>query len=1102
MIRHLGSVYCLNNKNHLSHRSAITLPAFAQSLLPQLKNLTSVLLCVFAAFALIVFGFGLDLNSRLIIFGPIIGLGTALALVFRKRAVPPLFFFAFIFQLIFGWLHDEVFTATVGIEFILLAAVFCLQTYITSTALLRIEGLYTGSYFKEVLALVCISILTSIIGYLLALFFASFIAVFSISDIKKMLSLGITGQYIGMIISVPLVRGLFQYKQKGMNAHLKSVAFPLWMMFGFIYVFLGLLNAEVEKKVQIEFEKVALEASTLVEAEFLEQDAFIEGIQSFFATHSSAVTADEFKSFVSSALVRYPMIQGISWLPYLKADQIPEFIKTQRKIYPDYEIRAIGGVATVPTESKQSFFAPVAYIQPLATNQKALGFDIASNPARLVALEQAKSGFKTIATAPIKLVQTQDQKMGILLIKYLGNSKNGPGFISEVLRLEEFIALTTAGLKEFVNIKVVDADSKSVIFDNEFIASNLSVSKPIIFGGRVFDVDMSPTPDFMESHTPIKYKIFLAVLAAIIMSISNSFVLLVSGFQRKIQDQVAQKTAELQKSEQQLQYVLSATGDGIWDWDMQTGSVVHNERWLELLGIDAKKTQSTVDAYRERIYSEDRDKVFQSIEESIKTGQKYSLEYRMQRTDNSLIWVSDIGMVVERAPNGEPLRMVGAITDITSQKSDQAMIEELAFFDPVTNLPNRRYIKDRIQRAIGESARNDSFSALMFMDLDDFKFVNDSYGHHNGDVLLKQFGARLIDVLRPLDVVSRIGGDEFLVLFDKSYPSAEQCKEVLHSVIERVSMRLAEPFQLDQNIVISIKPSIGVVIFGKDTNGFEEVMKFADLAMYNNKLNPAESYRLFDHSLHEEFLHMSEMNTGLIEACAQEQFYVEYQPVLNRNKELVAHEALARWRHPRLGKVMPHIFIPFAEKNGHIRSVSNAIFMQIFSSKKLQELLVHKLDYSIMVNLSGLHLMDEDFSRDFLSLANSYSFPLNKMHLEVTEGVFMDDKEKAIRTMDKLKVEGIKFAMDDFGTGYSSLSYLQKLPINYLKIDKSFVSGMQIAAGDMMIVKNIIMLAHTLGLEVIAEGVETEVQFNLLSDMGCNYFQGWFCGRPGPLPNL
>ena len=1078
------------------------MPTLAKNSLPQPRTLIPALVIIFAAFALIVFSLGLDLNNRLVIFGPIISLSAALVLVFRRRAIIPLFFFAFIFQFFCKWHHDQIFLIANWIEFFLLAVVFCLQSWVTSTAILRVEGLYRGYYYKEALGLLIISIFTSLIGCALAIFCVSFFTAIPVSEIKKILPLGVIGQYIGLIVSIPLVRGLFLRQDLHMKAHLKSVALPLWVMFGFIYLFLGLLNTEIEKKIQIEFEKVAIEASTLVEAEFLEQDAFIEGIQSFFTTHATAVNAEEFKSYVSPALVRYPMIQGISWLPYLKASQIPEFIQSQRKIYPNYEIRAIGGTTTVSTESKQTFFAPVAYIQPLITNQKALGFDIASNPARLVALEQAKSGFKTIATAPIKLVQTQDQKMGILLIKYVAGSRNGPGFISEVLRLEEFIGLTTAALREYVTIRVVDADSKSVIFNNDFSTSNLTISKPIIFGGRVFDVDMSPTAEFVDTHTPYKYKILLGIFAALIMSISNSFLLLVSGFQRKIEDQVTQKTAELQKSEQQLQYVLSATGDGIWDWDMQSGTVIHNDRWLELLGLDTQNKESTVDSYKNRIYLEDREKVSQSIENSIKTGEKYSLEYRMQRADGSLIWVSDIGMVVERAIDGEPLRMVGAITDITSQKSDQAMIEELAFFDPVTNLPNRRYIKDRIQRAIGESARNDSFSALMFMDLDNFKFVNDTYGHHYGDVLLKQFGARLIDVLRPLDVVSRIGGDEFLVLFDKNYPSLEQCKEVLHGVIERVSTKLADPFQLDQNINLSIKPSIGVVIFGKDTNGFEEVMKFADLAMYNNKLNPDEVYRLFDHSLHEEFLHMSEMNTGLIEACAQEQFYVEYQPVLNRNKELVAHEALARWRHPRLGKVMPHIFIPFAEKNGHIRSVSDVIFKQIFSSMQLREMLIHKPDYSIMVNLSGLHLMDEDFSQDFVALANSYSFPLNKVHLEVTEGVFMDDKDKAIRTMDSLKIEGIKFAMDDFGTGYSSLSYLQKLPINYLKIDKSFVSGMQAAEGDMMIVKNIIMLAHTLGLEVIAEGVETEVQFNLLSDMGCNYFQGWFCGRPGPLPNL
>ena len=548
-----------------------------------------------------------------------------------------------------------------------------------------------------------------------------------------------------------------------------------------------------------------------------------------------------------------------------------------------------------------------------------------------------------------------------------------------------------------------------------------------------------------------------------------------------------------------MRYVLAATGDGIWDWDIQSGNVMHNQRWVELLNLDPSKIHSNLDEYKSRIYPEDLPKVFESIQVAMRTGEKYVLEYRMIRGDGSIFWVADIGMVVDKSSSDEPLRMVGAITDITSQKDAQAKIEELAFFDSVTNLPNRRYIQERIQRSINESSRNNSFSALMLLDLDNFKFVNDSHGHYVGDILLKQFGLRLGQALRPMDIVARIGGDEFLVLFASHYPSIEQFKEILQLVMDRICDQLQEVFELEGNIKVNIKPSIGVVIFGKDIGGFEELMKFADLAMYSNKSNPMERYRFYDQSLHDEFLQTSEMNNGLIEACVSEQFYVDYQPIVNRAKETIAFEALARWNHPNLGKVMPDIFIPFAEKNGHIRAVSHAIFKKIFSSPQVPQLKQSAQPLSLMINISGNHLMDANFADDFISTAESFDFPLDLIHLEVTESVFLDDKEQSIQMMKRLKEKGIKFALDDFGTGYSSFSYLQKLPINYLKIDKSFVASMN-QIEDFSIVENIINLAHTLHLEVIAEGVETEEQFKLLHEMNCNYFQGWYFGRPGPIP--
>ncbi len=1063
------------------------------------KFLMYVCICIFAAYALHEFGLAIGLDPQFAIFGPIAGLGTAFFLVFGKKSIIPLLIAVGIIQIISEYSQNQGISLAAVYRICISAIFFTLLSISCAKISFRLGKLYSDSELKGLIAFFFASILSSILLIAIALFCLSLFTSVNLNEVPYLIGLAAFGQYAGSVISIPLIRGLFPRAENTDPADIRRVAIPLWIVFGVIFLFLSILNREIQEKSKIEFQKIAVEVSDIIEAQFNAQDAFIGGVAALFATSDTPITADQFKRYVAFGLERYPMIQGISWLSYIKPDQLSEFIRNQRKIYPDYEVKAIGSTQKLVPDGIKGFYTPVVFIEPFGINQKALGFDISSNPLRLEAVEKALSGYKTIATAPIQIVQDQQKKMSILLLRYVPNSKNGPGLVSEVLRFEDFIGLTTERLREDANIRVVDVLSKSVIFDNNFDSSKIVISKPIIFGGRVFDVDTSPTAEFIASHQARKYRFILGAVAALILSIFNSFLLLLSRFQKKIEEKVIEKTDELHKNEQQLQYVLDATGDGIWDWDVLSGTVIHNQRWLELLGLDPLKIKSNVEDYKSRIHPEDLPKVLEHIGMAMVSGEKYALEYRMIRSDAELIWVSDIGMVVERSPSGEPLRMVGAISDITSQKQSQEKINELAFFDSVTNLPNRRYIEDRINRSISESSRKISFAGLMLLDLDNFKFVNDSYGHYAGDVLLKQFGSRLVSALRPMDVVARIGGDEFLVLFEARYPSMEQCKEIIQLVLDRVCDQFTEAFEIDRNIRIKIKPSIGVVIFGQEISGFEEVMKYADLAMYNNKTNPNEKYRFYDQSLHDDFLQMSEMSSGLVEACALEQFYVDYQPVVNREKELVAFEALARWDHPKLGKVMPDKFIPFAEKNGQIRAISDAIFKKIFSSPQIGQLKQRKIPCSLMINISGIHLMDANFVNDFVAIAERFDFPLNLVHLEVTEGIFLDDKVRSIHTMQILRDKGVKFALDDFGTGYSSFSYLQKLPINYLKIDKSFVADMG-KAGDLSIVKNIINLAHTLNLEVIAEGVETEGQFKLLCEMGCNYFQGWYCGRPAPLP--
>ena len=550
------------------------------------------------------------------------------------------------------------------------------------------------------------------------------------------------------------------------------------------------------------------------------------------------------------------------------------------------------------------------------------------------------------------------------------------------------------------------------------------------------------------------------------------------------------------QTEQRLQHVLNVTGDGIWDWNIQTGEVKHNDRWIEMLGEDPNQAYFSVEDFKKRIHPEDLSRVIEVLEDVLAGKKEYRIQYRMIRCDQRQIWVEDRGDIVEKSPDGIPIRMVGAIHDVSDQVASKEKIEELIFFDPLTKLPNRQYIKDRIYRAIGEASRGGIYSGLTYLDLDDFKLVNDTYGHHIGDSLLREFGNRIQKVIRPTDMVARIGGDEYLILFERLGPTADDARAALEEGIKRILAGISEEFDLGRVVRVKVNVSIGAVVFGGDTTQYDEVLKHADIAMYAAKENPHIAYRFFDETLKSSFERRNELHLGLKEAAKQDQFFVEYQPVVNYQQQCIGYEALARWKHPLLGVVMPDDFIPFAEKSGQINEVGESILRNIFGHQPLWSLHANHDDYILMINISAHQLMNLRFADHFLSLAEQYQIPLERLHLEVTEGAFVTNTALAIAVMERLSSEGVQFVLDDFGTGYSSLAYLQKLPIKYLKLDKSFVAGMVTHKDDEAIVDNILSLAKTLNIKVIAEGVETKEQFDLLCLKGCDFFQGWHFGRP------
>ncbi|QWE11859.1 bifunctional diguanylate cyclase/phosphodiesterase [Polynucleobacter sp. AP-Titi-500A-B4] len=553
------------------------------------------------------------------------------------------------------------------------------------------------------------------------------------------------------------------------------------------------------------------------------------------------------------------------------------------------------------------------------------------------------------------------------------------------------------------------------------------------------------------------------------------------------------------QTEQRLRHVLNVTGDGIWDWNIQTGEVKHNDRWIEMLGEDPNQTYFSVEDFKNRIHPEDLSQVIESLENALVGKKEYRLQYRMIRSDQRQIWVEDRGDVVEKSPDGTPIRMVGAIHDVSDQIASKEKIEELIFFDPLTRLPNRQYIKDRIHRAIGEASRGGVYSGLTYLDLDSFKLVNDTYGHNIGDNLLREFGNRIQRAIRPTDMIARIGGDEYLILFERLGSTAESARVALEEGIKRILVELSEEFDLGEMVGVKATASMGAVVFGGDATQFDEVLKHADIAMYAAKEDPQIAYRFFDETLKSSFDRKNELHLGLKEAAEQDQFFVEYQPVVDRQQQCIGYEALARWKHPLLGMVMPDDFIPFAEKSGQMNEVGESILRNIFSNQSLWAFSDAHRNYILMINISAHQLMNLRFADQFILLAEQYQIPLERVHLEVTEGTFLTNTELAIGVMERLCSKGVQFVLDDFGTGYSSLAYLQKLPIEHLKLDKSFVAGMMANKDDQAIVDNILSLAKTLNIRVIAEGVETKEQFDLLLLKGCDFFQGWYFGRPGQI---
>lgn len=485
---------------------------------------------------------------------------------------------------------------------------------------------------------------------------------------------------------------------------------------------------------------------------------------------------------------------------------------------------------------------------------------------------------------------------------------------------------------------------------------------------------------------------------------------------------------------------------------------------------------------------------YKNLWETIAKGEIWRGDICNKAKDGSLYWVNST-LVPLMGENGKPERYISLRADITDRKHAEQKSLTMAMYDELTGLPNRYLMRERLVRAIFSKQNQPGYGAVLMMDLDHFKEVNDMLGHAVGDQLLEKTTYRLTQSARPADTVARFGGDEFVIILDDIGLNFDAAIENMTKISKSILDDLATPYYFG-NQPLEVTPSIGVVLFSSDKDDPEELIKQADMALYKAKESGRNRVCFFDPSLQEEALEKALLVRDLRTALENEEMLLLFQPIVDADKNIKGVEALIRWDHPDYGRVSPSRFIPLAESSGLILPIGRWVLETACRQQASWKDDPQRKDWVVSINVCAFQLGQADFVETVKGIIEKTGACASCISLELTESTLQENVENTIKKMDALGRLGVQFSLDDFGTGFSSLSYLKRLPIDYIKIDKSFIDDIFDDPCDADIVRTIIVLAQTLEVGIIAEGVETKEQFEWLFVNGCMHYQGYLFGKP------
>ena len=555
------------------------------------------------------------------------------------------------------------------------------------------------------------------------------------------------------------------------------------------------------------------------------------------------------------------------------------------------------------------------------------------------------------------------------------------------------------------------------------------------------------------------------------------------------------KRVEIALRESEERYALAVRGanDGIWDWNLKSGLVYYSPRWKAILGYAEEEISDKLDEWMSRIHPDDLEKVKKELAAHIKgVTPHFETEYRMRFKNGGYRWMLSRGLAVRDATDATT-RIAGSQTDMTDRKTFEQRLRYDALHDSVTGLFNRTALTERLKYSIDRSRRHKDFLfAVLYLDLDRFKDINDSLGHAMGDQLLMATARMLEAILRPTDTVARLGGDEFVILLDdiNDVRDATRVAERIHSGLRSTSLLSGHE--------LFISASIGIVL---STSGYaspEDILRDADIAMYRAKSQGKDRFEIFDTLMRDRIMQRLALENEMRLALERDELCVHYQPILLvQDQQLLGFEALVRWQNPARGFMMPGDFIGVAEDTGLIINLDRWVLREgIRQMQEWDQTFPGLPALKLSVNISGKQVAQADLVEEVKLIIEETGFDAQRLNLEITESAVMDNYINTVEILAKLQTLGIQIQVDDFGMGYSSLSYLSRFPLNALKIDRSFVNALEKDDAHVKIVQAIVTMTHGLGMEVIAEGVESEIQLDQLTALGCESVQGYLIARP------